>query len=149
MRSATTEDTAAWTAMRISIRWDTARRRVDAEQELKAAEGRLLWLLQDNQPRTLREIAEALQLEQSTVNRQVNAALTAGLLTRSRSDDSSAYRVKASATGRDKFRADIDRHMALQANALADIPTDERETFLHHLAAYVNALNAAAGADVG
>lgn len=147
VRSPTADNPQAWSAMRISMRWDRARRRVDAGQQLKVAEGRLLWLLEDEQPRTLREIAEALQLEQSTVNRQVNAALAAGLLTRSRSEDGSAYRVKASATGREKFRTDVDRHMALQASALGDIPDDERETFLRHLAAYVDALNAAVGPD--
>lgn len=129
------------------MQWDAARRRVDAEQQLKVAEGRLLWLLQDRRPRTLREIAEALHLEQSTVNRQVNAALAAGLLTRSRSGDGSAYRVAASRAGREKFHADVERHTALQATALAGIPAEERDAFLRHLATYVEALNVAADSD--
>jgi DNA-binding MarR family transcriptional regulator len=43
---------------------------------------RLLWLLTEGPPRTLRELAEELQLDQSTVNRQVNAAINHGLVER-------------------------------------------------------------------
>lgn len=147
MTSATIENPAVRAAVRIYKRWDDARRRVDAGQQLKTAEGRLLWLLDDNQPRTLREIAEELHLEQSTINRQVNAALAAGLLTRSHSDDGRAYHVQASATGQKKIRADVNRYIDVQASALADIPPEEQETFLRHLAAYVDALSAAAEVD--
>ena len=43
---------------------------------------RLLWLLTEGPPRTLRELADELQLEQSTVSRQVNAAIGHGLVER-------------------------------------------------------------------
>ncbi|MEO9322943.1 MarR family winged helix-turn-helix transcriptional regulator [Nocardioides sp. C4-1] len=43
---------------------------------------RILWLLDDGEPRTLRRLAADLDLEQSTVNRQVNAAIDAGWLER-------------------------------------------------------------------
>lgn len=43
---------------------------------------KILRLLVDDGPRTLRQIADDLQLEQSTINRQVNAALARGLLER-------------------------------------------------------------------
>ncbi len=43
---------------------------------------RLLWLLTEGPPRTLRELADELQLDQSTVNRQVNAAIKHGLVER-------------------------------------------------------------------
>lgn len=126
------------------MRWDAARRRIVGGTQLKAAEGRLLSLLEDEHPRTLREIADELQLEQSTVNRQVNAAVAEGLVTRSRGEEDAAYRVEATAQGREKFDADVTRHIELQARALADIPADQHDTFLRHLATYVDALNAAA-----
>jgi DNA-binding MarR family transcriptional regulator len=49
---------------------------------LDASAFRLLWLLTEGAPRTLRELAEELQLDQSTVNRQVNAAIKHGLVER-------------------------------------------------------------------
>ncbi|MFI2104431.1 MarR family winged helix-turn-helix transcriptional regulator [Isoptericola sp. NPDC019693] len=64
------------------FRLDLHRRLAEHRSPLGTADGRLLWLLSDGRPRTLREIAEALRLEQSTVNRQVNGALAAGLLHR-------------------------------------------------------------------
>ena len=50
--------------------------------ELDTSAFRLLWLLTEGPPRTLRELAEELQLDQSTVNRQVNAAIKHGLVER-------------------------------------------------------------------
>ena len=43
---------------------------------------RILWRLEECGPLTLREIAEQLQLEQSTINRQVNSAIKHGLVER-------------------------------------------------------------------
>lgn len=63
-------------------RLEVHRRLAEHRSPLGVAEGRLLWLLSDRRPRTLREIADALGLEQSTVNRQVNGALAAGLVRR-------------------------------------------------------------------
>ncbi|NED61636.1 MarR family transcriptional regulator, partial [Streptomyces sp. SID10244] len=42
--------------------------------QLEASAFAILWVLSDGRPRTLRELSEELDLEQSTVNRQVNAA---------------------------------------------------------------------------
>jgi DNA-binding MarR family transcriptional regulator len=50
--------------------------------ELDASAFRLLWLLTEGPPRTLRELADELQLDQSTVTRQVNAAIKHGLVER-------------------------------------------------------------------
>lgn len=41
---------------------------------------RLLWLLTEGPPRTQRELVDELQLDPSTVNRQVNAAIRHGLV---------------------------------------------------------------------
>lgn len=64
------------------VRLDVHRRLAEHHAPLRPAEGRLLWLLSDRGPCTLREIGEHLRLEQSTVNRQVNGALSAGLVRR-------------------------------------------------------------------
>ena len=66
---------------------DLSRRVVEQRADIGVADMRLLWLLSDDRARTLREIADDLTLEQSTVNRQVNAALAAGLLRRDRDAD--------------------------------------------------------------
>jgi DNA-binding MarR family transcriptional regulator len=50
--------------------------------ELDSSAFRVLWLLTEGPPRTLRELADELQLDQSTVNRQVNAAIKNGLVER-------------------------------------------------------------------
>ncbi len=42
----------------------------------------ILWQLSDGRGRTLRELTEDLELEQSTVNRQVNAAIKRGYVER-------------------------------------------------------------------
>ncbi|GEE03107.1 hypothetical protein nbrc107696_35530 [Gordonia spumicola] len=42
----------------------------------------ILWQLSDGRDRTLRELTDALDLEQSTVNRQVNAAIKRGYVER-------------------------------------------------------------------
>ena len=61
-----------------------ARRRsqVYPGSQLDTSAFRLLWLLTEGPPRTLRELADELQLDQSTVNRQVNAAIKHGLVER-------------------------------------------------------------------
>lgn len=144
MTTMSTDDEVAWAVIRVSAHWDAARRQAEAGQQLKIADGRLLWLLRDAQPRTLRQIAVELQLEQSTVNRQVNAAIDAGLLTRSRIEPDGAYRLAPSPEGRQKFEADFARQIQLQNHALASIPAHEREQFLRYLSTYVDALNTAA-----
>lgn len=57
-------------------------RTIEARLTAGAAEMRLLWLLRDGEGRTIRQLADELGREQSTVNRQVNAAEQAGLLER-------------------------------------------------------------------
>ena len=50
--------------------------------QLDTSAFRLLWLLTEGASRTLRELADELQLDLSTVNRQVNAAIKHGLVER-------------------------------------------------------------------
>lgn len=83
---------------------------------LGTADLRLLWLLTDQESRTLRQISEALGLEQSTVNRQVNAAITAGLLTRDRAGRSGPYLFTIADRGREEF----EHHLDVTLNAYRD-----------------------------
>ncbi|MFD6137837.1 MarR family winged helix-turn-helix transcriptional regulator, partial [Isoptericola sp. NPDC060257] len=85
------------------FRLDLHRRLAEHRSPLGTADGRLLWLLSDGRPRTLREIAEALRLEQSTVNRQVNGALAAGLLRRFTAPGRSARLLEPTEEGLARF----------------------------------------------
>lgn len=146
MTSLTPAEGPAWTAVRISARWSTVRRAVENGQQLKVAEGRLMWLLRDGEARTLRQIAEQLDLEQSTVNRQVHAALASGVVRRFRAEDSSTWLVEMSDEGQDRFTADLTRMMTVYDEAIDAVPEEEQERFLKHLAAFVDALGEAASA---
>lgn len=65
-------------------RIEQLRRALNISAAKNTADMRLLWLFADRSPRTLRQIAEQLKIEQSTANRQVNSAVTKGLLSRTR-----------------------------------------------------------------
>lgn len=87
---------------------------------LHAADVRLLWLLTSTEPMTLREISDTLRLEQSTVNRQVNAAIRNGLL--HRFDDGRTAKVVAPTDrGREVFRRDTARTQKIYAASLAEL----------------------------
>lgn len=91
---------------RLFVDIDSAKRAWDQGYQLGLAERRLISLLSDGQARTLREIAEEARLEQSTVNRQVNAALAAGLLQRFRAKGSRAQLIAVSERGRAAYHKD-------------------------------------------
>lgn len=114
------------------------RRVTEQHASLNAADGRLMWLFSDRQPRTLRQIAESLDLEQSTVNRQVNAALAAGLLSRNRESGRAAWLFEATASGLERFERDLAVHLDLLDQALANLPADDRGRFLELLGAFVD-----------
>lgn len=67
------------------------------------ADMRLLWLLLDSGPQSLSEVTAGLGLERSTVNRQVNAAVEAGLLAKARVPGSTAYQVSLTDEGQRAF----------------------------------------------
>lgn len=86
-----------------TTRYERERRVAAGFLPLGAADLRIIALLIDGVPRTLKQIAEELHLEQSTINRQTNAALQHEYLTRSRGDDGPAYVFSVSQLGRAKF----------------------------------------------
>ena len=60
------------------------RRILSSGSSKRHAEIRLMRLFADQRPRTLRQVAEQVGVDQSTANRQVNSALDHGLLSRER-----------------------------------------------------------------
>lgn len=127
MGARTAPPSAAWDMAGLMYRLDKVRRGISAVSGLGSADGRLLWLLSDEVPRTLRQIAEELALEQSTVNRQVNAALAHGLLRRHRDAGGPAYLVSATADGQARLQRGIDLTIGLHEQALATLsPADQR-----------------------
>lgn len=123
---------------------DLQRRALEAQLHLSTSELRILWLFSDERPRTLREIAGSLRLEQSTVNRQVNAAHAAGLLDRSRPAGGSAYVFFATAAGVAAFEKDLITSLGAYEAALQKLGPDDSAVFLEtmrrFLAVYPEAL---------
>lgn len=118
--------------------FDGARRILEQRVNLGTADMRLLWLLTDGQPRTLRQIAEQLGLEQSTVNRQVNAAVEAGLLVKNRQESHGAYHFTSSPTGDREFEQTLNTTLDAYRDAL-DALGAHRDTFLMLMTEYVRA----------
>ncbi|GGB25505.1 hypothetical protein GCM10011492_14480 [Flexivirga endophytica] len=121
--------------------FDVDRRVMEAQTSLAAADLRLLWLLSDGRPRTQRDISTELSLEQSTVNRQVNAALRAGHLRRDAAESGAAV-LSATSQGRRRYESDVEALMGLMGTALQALG-DEAEQFLVSLATFVEAYRAA------
>lgn len=125
-------------------RADVARRMVGQRGALGAADRRLLWLLVDGRARTLREVSSDLGLEQSTVNRQVNAALADGLLRRYRDGGGGAYLLEPTPAGRAAFESDVSSTLAAYAAGLGALEPDEVDRLLVLLERFVDAYAAAA-----
>jgi DNA-binding MarR family transcriptional regulator len=115
--------------------FDVDRRVVEAATSLTAADLRLLWLLSDGRARTQRDIATELNLEQSTVNRQVNAALRAGHLERVGAESGPAM-LSATTEGRRRYEADVEALLDVMGTALGALGPD-RQKFLESLATFV------------
>lgn len=122
---------------------ERAQRAAEDVAEVRVADRRLLWLLSDGDPRTMRQIADELDLEQSTVNRQVNAALGEGLLARTTPDEHHARPLVVTDAGQALFNRSFDRHVGYVERALDVVPTDRAPTFLADLVAFAEAYGAA------
>lgn len=116
--------------------FERAKRSQELRASLGTSEMRLLWLLRDGESRTLRQFADQLSLEQSTVNRQVNAAVQSGLLVRDREAPGSAYRFAASAKGAAEFERNVEIGMDAYRAALDGLG-DRRDEFIELLTEYV------------
>ncbi|MEN5073361.1 MarR family winged helix-turn-helix transcriptional regulator [Isoptericola cucumis] len=127
-------------------RLDLHRRLAEQRSPLGTADGRLLWLMSDRRPRTLREISGALGLEQSTVNRQVNAAIDAGLLRRFAEAGRPARLIEPTAAGIEAFENATALALGAYDDALATLG-DESGAFLELLDRFVGAYGEAVRAE--
>lgn len=119
-------------------RLEVHRRLAENRSALTQSDGRLLWFLSDGRPRTLREIADGLNLEQSTVNRQVNAALSAGHLRRFAEPGRSARLIEPTEEGLAVYEVASSRALAAYAGGLAALG-GRAEEFLDLLERFVGA----------
>ena len=94
---------------------------------------RLLWLLTEGPPRTLRELADELQLDQSTVNRQVNAAIKHGLVERYAVPDSPSRLLRPTEAGRAAYVHDGTLRADLYGAVLDELGTDRAEALVAEL----------------
>jgi DNA-binding MarR family transcriptional regulator len=87
-----------------------ARRRTQAYpgSQLDTSAFRLLWLLSEGPSRTQREIAEELQLDQSTVTRQVSAAISHGLVERYAEPGTTGRLLRPTEAGRAAYLRDAE-----------------------------------------
>lgn len=106
------------------VRMDRHRHVAELSASLNAADLRLLWLLSDENPRTLREISEVLDLEQSTVNRQVNAAIAGGYLRRYKESGQAAQLVEATTLGQRTFAKEAGAALDVYQRALETLGED-------------------------
>lgn len=122
-----------------TARLERARRAHEARARLTVADNRLLWLLSGEGPCTMREVSDALGLEQSTVNRQVNAALERGLVERVERSDVTARAFVITREGAELFSFEMKRAMKRYAEALDVLPESERERFVQHFMTFTQA----------
>ena len=116
---------------------DSARRILEHDAALGTADMRLLWLFTDGEPRTLRRIAEELGLEQSTINRQVNAAVNAGLLVKSRTAGQGSYFFTRSPEGADEFESTLSATLDAY-DSILELLEPDRDRFLTLMTRFVN-----------
>ncbi|WP_165807030.1 MarR family winged helix-turn-helix transcriptional regulator [Nocardioides currus] len=88
--------------IRLGRRRDTS----DPSLVLDGSAYKILWLVVEDGPQTLRDLAQKLQLEQSTINRQVHAVIARGFAERSSEPGSAAMLVEATAAGEAAYRSD-------------------------------------------
>lgn len=128
-----------WALVVATARFERGQRASQSLNQLNAADNRLLWLLTSQGPQTMRQVAEALGLEQSTVNRQVHAALARGLVERLDHPGGGAKTLKATSEGRSMFEAELARKMTIFAAGLDALPVDERDDFVRNLEVFAEA----------
>ncbi|NDZ97485.1 MarR family transcriptional regulator [Streptomyces sp. SID6673] len=107
--------------------------------QLEASAFAILWVLSDGRPRTLRELSEELDLEQSTVNRQVNAAIKHGYLERFEVEGQISRLIRPTAAGLDAFEHDGMRRADRLIRVFADLAPGSPDTLLHELRAFNDA----------
>lgn len=117
------------------------RRAQMSQMDLGTADLRILWMFSDGRARTLKQIAHDLELEQSTVNRQINAAIAEGLLERTREEGSPAQLISPSERGAAAFDGDVEKSLAALRLGLDAVDGDVTD-FLDQFTRFVDAFDA-------
>ncbi|MFW0787660.1 MarR family winged helix-turn-helix transcriptional regulator [Gordonia sp. CPCC 206044] len=99
----------------------------------------ILWTLSDGRPRTLRELSDELDLEQSTVNRQVNAAIKHGYLERFEVPGQLSRLIRPTAEGSEAFEHDGMLRAQRLIRVFSDLAPGTPESLLHELRAFNDA----------
>jgi len=123
------------------LRMNARRSTTYADAVLESSAFRLLWVLHESGPRTLRELSEELQLERSTINRQVNAAIRHGHLERVEEPGVKAPRVRPTQAGEQAYLHDGRLRGAAYSRALADLGSARAEEMITALRAFNDALD--------
>lgn len=103
---------------------------------------RILWLISE-EPRSLREVADELQLEQSTVSRQVSAAIRHGLVERCPNDGAGGWLLRPTDEGRAAYQHDAQLRVAVYSRVLDDLGRPRVDSLVAELGAFNDALDRA------
>ncbi|WP_235831547.1 MarR family winged helix-turn-helix transcriptional regulator [Gordonia zhaorongruii] len=101
----------------------------------------ILWLLADGEARTLRDLADGLCLEQSTVNRQVNAAIKRGYVERFEVVGQTSRLHRPTDEGQHAFEHDGHLRAERLEKVFADLAPGTPEALLAELRAYNDAFD--------
>ncbi|MDE0778553.1 MarR family winged helix-turn-helix transcriptional regulator [Nocardioides sp.] len=104
---------------------------------------RILWVLDDGQPRTQRQLAAELDLDQSTVNRQLNAALAGGYVERITVVGSASKPIRPTPEGARAFAHDGVIRAELIAAALGELGAERAQRLVEDLRDFNDAWDAA------
>jgi len=107
---------------------------------LGASAFRILRMLDKLGPRTLRQLADDLHLDQSTITRQVNAAIKLGLLERV-DDGAGTRRVRATPAGDEAYRHDGELHAQRFRTALRNLGAERAHALVAEMQAFNDALD--------
>jgi DNA-binding MarR family transcriptional regulator len=109
--------------------------------ELDNSAFRILWLLVERGALTQRDLAEELQLERSTITRQVAAALERGLIERSDTPGRAGRLLRPTEAGRNAYLHDGGLRAARLSAALDALGADRAARMVADLRAFNDALD--------
>lgn len=113
---------------------------------LESSAFNILWRLWEG-PHTLRELSVELELEQSTVNRQVNAAIKHGYVERFAVEGSASKLLRPTDTGREAFVHDANMRADRLRRVFDDLAPGSPGALLRELRAYNDAYERAVRAE--
>ncbi|MGC5257200.1 MarR family winged helix-turn-helix transcriptional regulator [Gordonia sp. DT218] len=121
------------------LRMSRRRTNVFPGARLEASAFGILWTLSDGRARTLRELGEELDLEQSTVNRQVNAAIKHGYLERFEVSGQLSRLIRPTALGIEAFEHDGMLRAERLVRVFSDLTPGAPDALLHELRSFNDA----------